>query len=126
MLNRNSRKFLRFLRNSKPDFDDRVYTYAFIEEHYAESISMESVFATVRYLDKIGYLEIATANGISLGVVLTELSLHPYEFQIERIKNFLFKSILVPIIVSFVTTLITNLLAPNLLQALLEYLQELL
>lgn len=126
MLNRNSRKFLRFLRNSKPDFDDRVYTYAFIEEHYAKSISMESVFATVRYLDKIGYLEIATANGISLGVVLTELSLHPYEFQIERIKNFLFKSILVPIIVSFVTTLITNLLAPNLLQALLGYLQELL
>lgn len=126
MLNRNSRKFLRFLRNSKPDFDDRVYTYAFIEEHYAKSISMESVFATVRYLDKIGYLEIATANGISLGVVLTELSLHPYEFQIERIKNFLFKSILVPIIVSFVTTLITNFLAPNLLQALLGYLQELL
>lgn len=126
MLNRNSRKFLRFLRNSKPDFDDRVYTYAFIEEHYAKSISMESVFATVRYLDKIGYLEIATANGISLGVVLTELSLHPYEFRIERIKNFLLKSILVPIIVSFVTTLITNLLAPNLLQALLEYLQELL
>ena len=107
MLNRNSRKFLRFLRKSKPDFDDRVYTYAFIEEHYAKSISMESVFATVRYLDKIGYLEVAKANGISLGVVLTELSLYPYEFQIERIKSFLFKSILVPIIVSFLTTLMT-------------------
>lgn len=126
MLNRNSRKFLRFLRKSKPDFDDRIYTYAFIEEHYAKSISMESVFATVRYLDKIGYLEVAKANGISLGIVLTELSLHPYEFQIERIKSFLFKSIVVPIIVSFITTLITNLLAPNLLQVLLEYLQELL
>ena len=87
MLNRNSRKFLRFLRNSKPDFDDRVYTYTFIEEHYAKSISMESVFATVRYLDKIGYLEIATTNGISLGVVLTELSLHPYDSKSKESKT---------------------------------------
>ena len=34
MLNRNSKRFLKFLRHSMPDFDDRVFSYEFIEENY--------------------------------------------------------------------------------------------
>ena len=52
MLNRNSKRFLKFLRRSTPDYDDRVISYEFIEENYDRS--MQSVFATVRYLDKLG------------------------------------------------------------------------
>lgn len=105
MLNRNSKRFLKFLRHSTPDFDDRVFSYEFIEENYP--LPLESVFATVRYLDKLGYVEIAKMNGHSLGVVLTELALHPYEFSIAKINDFLFRSVFTPIIVSIVTTLIT-------------------
>ena len=99
MLNRNSKRFLKFLRHSAPDFDDRVFPYEFIEENYP--LPLESVFATVRYV------EIAKMNGHSFGVILTELALHPYEFSIAKIKDFLFRSVFTPIIVSIVTTLIT-------------------
>lgn len=105
MLNRNSNKFLKFLRSSSPDYDDRVFSYEFIEENYPCPI--ESVFATVRYLDKLGYIEIAKMNGRSFGVILTELALHPHEFTIVKLKSFLLQSIFTPIIVSVVTTLIT-------------------
>ena len=105
MLNRNSNKFLKFLRNSTPDYDNRVFSYEFIEENYP--LPIESVFATVRYLDKLGYIEIAKMNGRSYGVILTELALHPYEFSIVNLKSFLLRSIFTPIVVSIITTLIT-------------------
>lgn len=50
MLNRNSKKFLRFLRKNSPDYADRVFTYSWIEENYPKQ--MEDVFATIRYLKK--------------------------------------------------------------------------
>lgn len=107
MLNRNSKKFLKFLRKSSPNYEDRVYTYDWIEEHYSQEL--EPVFATVRYLEKEGYLDIAISqpSGVHFGVILTELALHPYEFDIVAIKAFLFKSIFTPIIVSFLTTVLT-------------------
>lgn len=107
MLNRNSKKFLRFLRKSTPDYDDQVYTYNFIEKNY--HLPLEKVFATVRYLEKMGYLEIAktSGSGTHFGVILTEMALHPYEFLIVEIRSFLFKSICTPILVSLFTTLLT-------------------
>lgn len=41
---------------------------------------------------------------------LTQRGLHPYQFQWDAFKGFLWKSILVPIFVSLVTTLLTLLL----------------
>lgn len=105
MLNRNSKRFLSFLRRSTPDYDNRVISYEFIEENY--DCSIQSVFATVRYLEKLGYIEIAKMNGHSFGVILTELALHPYEFSIAEIKDFLFRSVFTPVAVSIATTLIT-------------------
>ena len=87
LLNKNSKKFLKYLRNTQPDFDDRVYTYAFIEKNY--NVPIENIYAAARYLEKLGYLEIATSNGNRFGVILTELSLHPYEFTYVQIKSFL-------------------------------------
>lgn len=91
--------------SSSPDYDNQVFSYEFIEENYPCPI--ESVFATVRYLDKLGYVEIAKINGLSFGVILTEQALHPYEFAIVRLKSFLLRSVFTPIAVSIVTTLIT-------------------
>lgn len=107
MLNRNSKRFLRFLRKNTPDYEGRVYTYDWIEEHYDQEI--ESVFATVRFLEEQRYLDIASyqPHDIHFGVILTELGMHPYEFDIVAIKSFLFKSIFTPVIVSFLTTVLT-------------------
>lgn len=107
MLNRNSKKFLRFLLSNSPDYADRVYTYDWIEENYNDKI--QNVFATVRYLEKLGYLEIAISKptDVHFGVILTELALHPYEFTAAEFKSFLFRSILTPVLVSMATTLLT-------------------
>lgn len=102
MLNRNSKRFLSFLRRSTPDYDNRVISYEFIEENY--DCSIQSVFATVRYLEKLGYIEIAKMNGHSFGVILTELALHPYEFSIAEIKDFLFRSVFTPVAGCFYIT----------------------
>lgn len=88
MLNRNSKRLLKFLRRSTPDYDDRVISYEFIEENY--DCPIESVSATVRYLDKLGYIEISKMDGCSFGVILTELALHPYEFSICGLNSFSF------------------------------------
>ncbi|MCI8592669.1 MAG: hypothetical protein HFI88_10080 [Lachnospiraceae bacterium] len=105
MINRNSKRLLKFLRKSQPDYEDEVFTYDFIEENYP--LPIEKVFPTIRFLEKNGYLIIATLNGVHFGVVLTELALHSHEFVAEEIKSFLFRSILTPIVVSFSTTVLT-------------------
>lgn len=51
-----------------------------------------------------GYMEYAYNE---FNFTLTQRGLHPYRFQWESFKSFLFKSVLVPILVSLVTTLLT-------------------
>jgi hypothetical protein len=41
---------------------------------------------------------------------LTEKGLHPYMVKWDELKSFLFRSVLVPIVVSFVTTVLTLML----------------
>lgn len=110
MLNKNSKKFIQFLLENSPNYADRVFTYDWIEENYNDKI--ENVFATVRYLEKEGYLDIATyqPSGVHFGVILTELALHSGEFTCEKIKSFFIRSIATPILVSMATTLLTLLI----------------
>lgn len=107
MLNRNSKKFIKFLRKNEPDYEDEVYTYDFIEENY--KVPLEKVYATVRYLEKCGYLITANRGSFQqhFGVILTEPALHPYEFGFLQLRSFLLKSIFTPIAVSILTTLVT-------------------
>lgn len=106
MLNRNSKKFIKFLRKHKPDYNDLVYTYDFIEENYPDKY--EYVIITMRYLIKEGYLEVSTfGSGSELGVALTEKAMHPHDFTWLRIKKLIFESIIIPIVVSAATSLVT-------------------
>lgn len=105
MINAHCRKFLKFLRNNCPDYDDEVFTYSWISENYKEPLN--SVFAMVRFLEEQGYLKIATGNGNPFGIVLTELALHPHQFGVEKLKKFLLTSIFTPVAVSVITTLLT-------------------
>lgn len=105
MLNRNSKRFIKFLKNSTPDFDNRVFTYDFIDENYTQPI--EQVYATIRFLKENDFLETATINGTPVGIILTERALYYMDFISIDLKVFFLKSICTPILVSFVTTLIT-------------------
>ena len=106
MLNRNSKKFLKFLRKHNPDYHDTVYTYDFIEHTYPGKY--EHTLITIRYLTEEGFLKVSTFGaGSELGVVLTEKAMHPHEFTWEKAKKLIFESIFLPIVVSAVTSLVT-------------------
>lgn len=62
------------------------------------------ISSIVSQLGKDGYLEF-TVNEYHF--VLTQKGLHPYAFQWESIKEFLLKSVAIPVIVALITTLIT-------------------
>lgn len=51
-----------------------------------------------------GYLSYADSHN---GFYLTQRGLHPYKIGWKRFKNFLLRSIIVPIVVSALTTLVT-------------------
>lgn len=77
----------------RADDYDRTYDYA----KYKGEIN-----GILRQLESDGCL---VFSGIDFS--LTQKGLHPYQFQWEAFKGFLFKSILVPVLVSLATTLIT-------------------
>lgn len=105
MLTRHTRKFLNFIEKSTVNFENKVVLFSYIHENFPDNES--SINATLRYLVQKGYLRVSYFGKEPKGVVLTELSLRRREFVFESVKEFLFKSILVPISVSVVTSLVT-------------------
>lgn len=51
--------------------------------------------------------EFLAPGPVSSTFFLTQRRIHPYQFQLDAFRSFLFRSILVPIVVSFVTALLT-------------------
>lgn len=121
MINRHCRKFLKYLRKTKPDFNGNVYTFDFLIKNYPES--EESIYRMIWYLEKAEYVKASTINEIRIGIACTEKAIYEKQFAHEELKKFLFKSIFTPIVVSILTTLAT-LYIPKLLQCLLSYLQS--
>lgn len=62
------------------------------------------IYGIIRWLAQGGYIAY-TRNEYHFQ--LTHHGLHPYRFAFEEVRNFLIKSVLIPIAVSFFTTLIT-------------------
>ena len=81
-------------------FDDYSQTYDYTK--YKGEIN-----GIIKQLSFDGYLEYAYSE---TSFRLTQRGLHPYRFQWESCKSFLFRSILVPILVSLATTLLTLLM----------------
>lgn len=93
----NTEDVLDFLGNTtcicRTDDYDKTYDYS---RYHGE------IHSIIRQLIADGYL--AENRGESFTITLH--GLHPYQFQWDSLKKFLFKSVLVPIVVSFVTSLI--------------------
>lgn len=72
-------------------------------------IDEDIIFAAIRYLIKKDLCERCTnQNGQSIGVRLSHEGIHRSEFFRIRMQEFLYKSIVIPIIVAMLTTLATT------------------
>lgn len=105
MLDKTSKKFLRFL-DTCPD-STFLYSNGFPEELGKE----DDIFATIRYLEKLGYVEIITnQRQRHIGVRLSNVGLHRQEFTCLKLRHFLIYNLIAIIsliiaILSFIRTL---------------------
>lgn len=78
-----------------------------IDKTYDYTKYQGEIHSIIKQLVSDGYLEYAQNE---YNFTLTQRGLHPYRFQWEACKSFLFRSILIPILVSLATTLLTLLM----------------
>ncbi len=73
------------------------------------NLPTEDVRANIRYLHDNGYIDYQkTKTGHTLTFSLSHKGLKYKDFKIEAIKDFLLKSVVVPIFVSIITALVTT------------------
>ena len=102
MLDKTSKKFLRFL-DTCPD-NTFVYGNGFPEELGKE----DDIFATIRYLEKLGYVEIITnQRQRHIGVRLSHIAINRKEFSRNKFLRFILNSFIIPLIVAILTSIIT-------------------
>lgn len=95
---------LDLLGSDKETLIVRADDYPKYSRTYDYSEHKHEISSILDQLEKTGYLKYTYAPN---SFVLTQKGLHPYAFRWEEFKEFLFKSIAVPIVVAFFTTLIT-------------------
>lgn len=105
MLNRHSRKFLKFLIRSSKNFENGVVLYTYIYDNWKESVY--DIYPAVKHLENQGYIRRSYLGKSPVGVALTELGKHPHQFTAEKAKRLLMKDVIIPIGVSIATTLVT-------------------
>lgn len=106
MLSKNERKIFRLAKTSKVN----KIEYSMAQETLG--LSYDDVQAACKSLISRGLAEekkYSPSHGawIPWGIVLSEKGRHRVRYAVESLCSFLFRSILVPIIVAFLTTLIT-------------------
>lgn len=84
-----------------------------LDIYYDYSKQAHQIHSIIDQLAIDGYLRFSDQRKNNF--FLTYKGLHPYKVEWQKIKNFLFTSIFIPIVISLVTTLLT-LLVQSLLQ----------
>lgn len=79
-------------------------------EKYLSHKTFQNIWEIVSYLSKNEYIVVRYADDDFYSINLTYKGLAYKSFNIEILKSFLCKSIVVPIIISIITTIITSLL----------------
>lgn len=106
MFSKNERNIIRLISKSKQN------KISYYEAKKSLGIECDDVKSACNSLISKGYAEeksYAPMPGslVPWGIVLSEKGRHRFRYAIESVASFLFRSILVPIIVAFATTLIT-------------------
>lgn len=101
-LDKNSRKLLNMIIKSKPTIQDKAYDIYVIAPQI--DVNEQQFWEILRHLEKEGAIELDSRSGNIL--FLTERGRYYQQFQWQDIRDFLFKSVVVPIAVSFITTVL--------------------
>lgn len=119
MLDKLSKRIVRYMRTSTDTPGETVYTFDEDLPAMAKALSRDegSIRAALRFLEEKGYVVIE-----DFIFYLDHKGLNRREFVRIEIGNFLLKSILTPIVVAFLTTILTV----NLWPQVLHWLQEML
>lgn len=106
-MDRTSRRVLRYMLTTNPgtighcsfsDFYDDCSSYLSIPEH--------QVMASIRFLESSGYIRyVPNQNGNIVGFEFENKAYHRTRYKLESLFAFLFKSILIPVLVSLLTSL---------------------
>lgn len=123
MLDKLSKRIIRYMRTSTKTPSETVYTFSEDLPTMAEAVSRDegSIRAALRYLEGEGYVVI---EGFIF--YLDHKGLNRREFVRIEVWDFLRKSVFTPIVVAFLTTILTSHLWPQLwrwLQGLLSAIQ---
>lgn len=102
-LNRGSKKVLKTIIKSKPTLQNDGYDFYKIEK--PQNMSDREFIETLNYLDSIDAIRFSRPGNPG-SFFLTVKGKHYFEFQWLDIRDFLLKSVLVPIAVSFITTVL--------------------
>lgn len=101
-LNRGSKKVLNVIIRSKPTMQNDGYDIYKLEK--PRNMSDRELIETLIYLDSIDAIRFSRPGNPG-SFFLTVKGKHYFEFQWLAVRDFLLKSILVPILVSILTTL---------------------
>ncbi len=107
MLDKQSRKVLKYLLSLADDINSIDDCSDLCAPQYSWMQTLDSI----RYLDDTGYIKVSYAMGsVPHKITIDYPGLHYRDFDWIKLKSFLLRSVLVPIIVSFFTALFANLL----------------
>ena len=127
-MDRCTKKVLRYMLNAKPGKTGHC-TFAYFYDDCAKytGLTEHRVMASVRQLETDGYIQyVSNQHGDVLGFEFQNKAYHRHYYNWVAVRSFLFKSVLVPIIVSMITATATALLQSLWLPKLLNLLSRLL
>lgn len=122
MLSKRYRNFLNVVSSLKPDirgFSD-CYSYGLIER--ATNFSDSDVTSICAYLEQNEYVGIVHVGDLPNGIWLLEKAKHYKEFSRREVVQFVFRSILIPVVVAVITSIAIQSVQwwPKIVEALLQ------
>lgn len=106
MLDDLSKRILKYMKTDSDNHSQKNYDFDADLEKMAQAVSAEkeAVRAAVRYLEENGYIKyLRTNSGYNIAFYLDHKGLHYDELRDLEQKEFLKKSVIVPILVTLVT-----------------------
>lgn len=110
-VDRSCRSVLSFIKRQSPKFDGYwLFLYFYPDCSSGTGLSEHHVMACVRELEKRGYIRYGMdQHGNIVGFELEAKGYHARYYHWAAVRDFLTKSVLVPIIVTLLTLIVTNL-----------------
>lgn len=111
-MDQSCKKVLRYMLRVNPADEGHCLFHHFYDGcTQATGLSEHHVSTCIRTLEKLGFIAyVADQRGHTVGFELESKAYHRFHYGWVTVRDFLFKSVLVPILVTLVTNLIAHVL----------------